>query len=107
MHPVAPQKSAQVAQVAQVVADATGEEAPVTQDHPAVAKGTRASLLHSIGMCLNPKVVLSLAAVWVGVWLLAPSIMWTVLPALVVLVCPLSMLVMMLGMRVQERQDQP
>lgn len=49
--------------------------------------------------CFNWKVYAGLAAVAVGVWLLVPGIAWGALPLLLALACPLSMLVMMRGMR--------
>lgn len=48
--------------------------------------------------CFNWKVYAGLAAVAVGVWLVAPALAWGALPVLLVLACPLSMLVMMRGM---------
>lgn len=46
-------------------------------------------------MCLNPKVLMGLAAVGVGVYLLAPGAFAAALPLLIIAVCPLSMVVMM------------
>lgn len=45
--------------------------------------------------CLNPKVLVGLAAVAIGVMLLAPDLISRAFPLLLVLVCPLSMLLMM------------
>ena len=45
-------------------------------------------------MCLNPKVIAALAAVGVGVYLLAPNLVTAALPLLILAVCPLSMLLM-------------
>jgi len=45
--------------------------------------------------CLNPKVLIGLAAAGVGVLLLAPDLISRAFPWLLPLVCPLSMLVMM------------
>ena len=50
-------------------------------------------------MCLNPKVLLGLAAVGVAIWLLAPGALTAALPLLVLAACPLSMLLMMAMMR--------
>lgn len=49
-------------------------------------------------MCLNWKVVAGLAAVGVGLVVLAPGVGARVLPLLLLAACPLSMLVMMAGM---------
>ena len=49
-------------------------------------------------MCLNWKVVGALAAVGVGVWLVAPGLLGAALPLLLLAACPVSMLIMMLGM---------
>jgi hypothetical protein len=50
-------------------------------------------------MCLNWKVLASLAAVGVGVYLLAPGLLAEAVPILLLAVCPLSMLLMMWGMQ--------
>jgi len=44
------------------------------------------------------RVLVAIAAVAVGVLVLAPGLFWTALPVLAVLACPLSMLLMMRGM---------
>ena len=49
-------------------------------------------------LCLNWKVVAGLAVVGLGVWVVAPNLVWATVPVLVVLACPLSMLLMMRGM---------
>lgn len=46
-------------------------------------------------MCVNPKVLMGLAAVGIGVYLLAPGAFAAALPLLIIAVCPLSMVVMM------------
>ncbi len=51
-----------------------------------------------LGMCLNWKVVVGLALVALGIWTLAPNLIGSALPVLIVLACPLSMLLMMRGM---------
>lgn len=48
--------------------------------------------------CLNPKVLIGLAAVAVGVLILQPSLFWSAVPTLAILICPLSMGLMMVGM---------
>ena len=50
------------------------------------------------GMCFNWKIIAALAAVGVGIWMVAPSFAFAALPLLLVLICPLSMLLMMRGM---------
>src|SRR6266571_6236869 len=54
--------------------------------------------LQSLKCCLNPKVLIALAAAGLGVVLLAPNLIAGAFPLLLALVCPLSMLVMMVGM---------
>lgn len=49
-------------------------------------------------MCFNWKVVTGLAAVGVGLWAVAPSLVGAALPLLIFAACPLSMLFMMKGM---------
>jgi membrane protein implicated in regulation of membrane protease activity len=49
-------------------------------------------------MCLNWKVIAVLAAVAVGLFVYAPGFAFVALPFLVLLICPLSMIVMMLAM---------
>jgi hypothetical protein len=51
------------------------------------------------GMCLNWKVVAGLAAAGLGIWAAAPNLLAAALPLLLLAVCPLSMLLMMRGMR--------
>jgi hypothetical protein len=55
-------------------------------------------------MCLNWKVLASLAAVGVGVYLFAPGLLAEAVPILLLAGCPLSMLLMMWAM--QHAQDQ-
>lgn len=50
------------------------------------------------GMCLNWKVIGGLAAVGLGIWVVAPNLVVGVLPLLLIAACPLSMLLMMRGM---------
>jgi len=54
--------------------------------------------LQSLKCCLNPKVLIALAAAAVAVVVLAPNLIAGAFPLLLALVCPLSMLVMMGGM---------
>src|SRR5439155_27057012 len=55
-------------------------------------------ILQSLKCCLNPKVLIGLAAAGVAVVLLAPNLIAGAFPLLLALVCPLSMLAMMVGM---------
>ena len=50
-------------------------------------------------MCLNWKVLASLAATGVGVYVVAPGLVPAAVPILLVAACPLSMLLMMWGMQ--------
>ncbi len=59
-------------------------------------------------MCLNWRVLAGLAAVGIGVYLIAPGAILGLWPVLLLLACPLSMVVMMVGMRgmgAQQGQD--
>jgi hypothetical protein len=57
-------------------------------------------------MCLNPKVLAGLAAVGVGIYLVAPDLVLAALPILLLAVCPLSMVLMMWGMQHTHGQGQ-
>jgi UPF0716 family protein affecting phage T7 exclusion len=57
-------------------------------------------------MCLNWKVLASLAAVGAGVYLFAPGLLAEAVPILLLAVCPLSMLLMMWAMRGGHSEDQ-
>jgi hypothetical protein len=50
-------------------------------------------------MCLNPKVLVGLGSVGVGIYLVAPDLVLAALPILLLAACPLSMLLMMWGMQ--------
>ncbi len=50
-------------------------------------------------MCLNWKVLAGLAAVGVGIYLVAPDLVAAALPILLLAACPLSMLLMMWSMQ--------
>jgi hypothetical protein len=58
-------------------------------------------------MCLNWKVLASLAAVGVGVYLFAPGLLAEAVPILLLAACPLSMLLMMWGMQQSQGQQAP
>lgn len=51
--------------------------------------------MNALKMCLNWKVIASLAAVGMGVFVFAPGLAAAALPVLVLAICPLSMLLMM------------
>jgi hypothetical protein len=57
-------------------------------------------------MCLNWKVLASLTAVGVGVYLFAPGLLAGAIPVLLLAACPLSMVLMMWGMRQSQGQGQ-
>jgi hypothetical protein len=49
------------------------------------------------GRCLNRKVLGALAAVGLGLWVVAPGAFGLALPVLIMAACPISMLLMMRG----------
>ena len=51
------------------------------------------------GMCFNWKVLVALALVGIGIWVVAPNAILKALPFLLLAACPLSMLAMMWGMK--------
>jgi hypothetical protein len=51
------------------------------------------------GMCFNWKVLVALGVVGFGIWILAPNLLLKSLPFLLLAACPLTMLVMALGMK--------
>lgn len=53
-------------------------------------------------MCFNPKVLLGLGAVALGIWAVAPGVAAGALPLLLLAACPLSMFLMMRGMNKTE-----
>lgn len=55
-------------------------------------------MIKMLKCCLNPKVLIGLAGVAVGIAIFAPHILATALPLLFVAVCPLSMILMMVMM---------
>lgn len=63
------------------------------------------SVVDMIKCCLNPKVLVGLAVVGVGVLVFAPNLAASLLPLLVVLACPLSMLFMMRAMLGQKNNS--
>lgn len=77
--------------------------------HAPAELGKPASFLRSAWMmvqcCLNWKVIAGLAVAGVGLWLVAPSFALSVLPLLVLLVCPISMLLMMRHMNSMKQAE--
>ena len=59
-----------------------------------------------LNMCLNPKVLAGLAAVGVGIYLVAPDLVLAALPILLLAACPLSILLMMWGLQHTHGQGQ-
>ena len=57
--------------------------------------------------CIDWKVVAGLAAVAVGIFLVQPRLFASALPVLLVAACPLSMVLMMWGMRGMSQPAQP
>ncbi len=53
-------------------------------------------MLKMLSCCLNWKVIGTLAVAALAVWLIAPTLVAGLVPVLLVLVCPLSMLMMMM-----------
>lgn len=54
--------------------------------------------MNMLKMCLDRKVVVGLAALGVGIYLVAPDVASAALPYLVLAICPISMLLMMVAM---------
>lgn len=54
--------------------------------------------MNMLKMCLNWKVLGGLAAVGIGIWIVAPGALANLLPLLLLAACPLSMMFMMRGM---------
>lgn len=75
--------------------------------HPAQEGVTRTNSIGGLEVCLHWKVVAGLAFVGLGVWVIAPNLVWAALPVLILLACPLSMLLMMRGMSVGQCAVQP
>ena len=57
-------------------------------------------------MCLDWRVLVGLAAVGTGIYTFAPGAVVTALPILSLAACPLSMLLMMKGMRESPGEDE-
>ncbi|MBF6612452.1 MAG: DUF2933 domain-containing protein [Chloroflexi bacterium] len=85
--------------------ESMGEENEDTKipqaESPRVGKRRTPALdmLRMLGMCINPRVVGGLALVGLAAWLVAPQLVWGILPLLLLAMCPLSMLFMAWKMR--------
>jgi hypothetical protein len=72
----------------------------VPQPDTAVMWSNQDALRNRMGrMCLNWKVIIGLAIVGIGTWIIVPNVVGMLLPLLLVAACPISMLLMMRGMR--------
>jgi hypothetical protein len=66
--------------------------------------------MNMLKMCLNWKVVVGLAALGAGIFLVAPDVASAALPYLVLAICPISMLLIMVAMnhgKAGERRASP
>jgi hypothetical protein len=50
-------------------------------------------------LCLDPRVLIAFGTLGVAIWLLAPGLLLSAVPLLIVLACPASMIVMAVVMR--------
>lgn len=50
-------------------------------------------------LCLDPRVLVAFGALAIAIWVLAPGLLLSAIPLLIVLACPASMIVMALMMR--------
>jgi hypothetical protein len=64
-------------------------------------------MMKMLKMCLTWKVLATLAAMGVGVYLFAPGLLAEAVPLLLLAVCPLSMLLMMWAMQHTQGQQTP
>lgn len=55
--------------------------------------------MDALRKCLNPKVLISLAVIALGIAIFAPKMLAAALPLLILAACPLSMIGMMLMMK--------
>ena len=74
--------------------DTSSKSSEVTNESP-----KRGSMLSMLFMCLNWKVVATLAVVGLIVGIVAPQLLLGAIPLLILAACPLSMLFMMRGMQ--------
>ncbi len=63
--------------------------------------------MNMLKMCLNWKVLAGLATVGVGIYLVAPDLVLTALPILLLAACPLSMVLVMRSMQHTQGQKPP
>lgn len=63
--------------------------------------------METLKKCLNPKVLIGLAVIAVGVAIFAPKALATALPLLILAACLLSMVAMMAMMERKDRPEQP
>ena len=61
--------------------------------------------MQMLRMCLDWKVLIGLAVIGVGSYVVAPGLADAALPILLLAICPLSMLIMMKAMQRYERHD--
>lgn len=61
--------------------------------------------MEMIKKCLNPKVLIGLGIVALAVLLVAPKTFFTILPLLIIVACPLSMIAMMTTMNTRHQAD--
>ncbi len=92
--------------------DAVTTPLPSRTAENAITPGGGRDLFHTVrlpttmrlgALCFNPKVLVGLAFVGLGLWVAAPQLVGAALPILLVAACPLSMLFMMQGMRGGQR----
>ena len=89
----------QAARGAQALLD-SADDGSAQRGAGTIAVATSAAFLKGLfsTCCLNWRVIAGLAAVGVGVWVVAPGTVIKIVPLLVMAICPLSMLVMLSGM---------
>lgn len=64
-------------------------------------------IIKMLKCCLNPKVLIGLAGVAIGIAIFAPHALAAALPLLFVAVCPLSMVLMMVAMSKMANNPKP
>lgn len=63
--------------------------------------------MEALKKCFNPKVLVGLAVVAIGVAIFEPKALVAALPLLLIAACPLSMVAMMAMMGRKDRKEQP
>ena len=71
----------------------------MTEPPGGVSEPPRSKMLKIAGLCFDWRVLVALAAVGIAIFVVAPNLIAGALPLLLVAACPLSMLLMMRGMR--------